>query len=121
MKSQLPEFDELMKLAQENPEQFEELRQQMCDELIQSAPSEHRRRLRGLQFQIDMERRRAKTPMAACMKISSMMHDSFAELRDALNELQDMRAGKTPLVPVVETPEPASSGNVVSFPSAKQQ
>src|SRR5690606_39594129 len=43
-------------------------------------------KLRGLQFRVDMERRRAKSPMAACIAISAMMHDSFDQLRQALNE-----------------------------------
>ena len=89
----LPEFDELLRLAEKNPERLEALRAEMCEQLILDAPAEYRRRLRGLQFQIDMERQKASTPMAACIKISEMMHDSFGRLRDALNEAQGIQAG----------------------------
>lgn len=82
----LPEFDVLREMAQNNPEQLEQLRVEMCDQLIQEAPAHVRRRLRGLQFQIDMERRRAKSSMAACIAISGMMHESFDRLRQVLNE-----------------------------------
>jgi len=120
MTTQLPSFDDLMKMAQDNPEQLEELRQQLCDQVIASAPEVHRRRLRGLQFQIDMQRRRAKNPMAACMKISGMMHESFGELRDALNDLKDVRSGKAAIRKSigVELPEsaPADTGKVIRFP-----
>ncbi|HVL02402.1 MAG TPA: DUF3135 domain-containing protein [Dongiaceae bacterium] len=86
MRYVLPEFDQLREMAQKDPEGLERLRMQLCDQLIQSAPEAYRRKLRGLQFRVDMERRRAKTPMAACIAISGMMHDSFDRLRQVLNE-----------------------------------
>lgn len=82
---QLPTFDELLKLAQHNPEQLEALRQQAVEETISNAPDAQQRRLRGLQFQIDAERRIANNPMAACINISKMMHDRLFELRQFVN------------------------------------
>ncbi len=84
----LPEFDELMRLAKEDPEALERLRQEAIEDLISNAPEQHQRRLRGLQFQVDMERQKAKNPMDSCIKISRLMHDSFSKLRDTLNEAQ---------------------------------
>ncbi|MCY0966825.1 DUF3135 domain-containing protein [Parathalassolituus penaei] len=78
---QLPSFDELKKLAASNPEQLEKLRAQLIEDTISKAPEQYQRRLRGLQFQIDMERRRARTPMASCIRISKMMHDHLHQLR----------------------------------------
>ncbi|MCG8317349.1 MAG: DUF3135 domain-containing protein [Pseudomonadales bacterium] len=86
MKHNLPNFDKLRDLAQNNPTELERLRIEMCEQLIHEAPEQYRRKLRGLQFKIDMERRKAKSPMAACITISGMMHDSFDKLRMALNE-----------------------------------
>ncbi|HAG96573.1 MAG: hypothetical protein CMK83_23720 [Pseudomonadales bacterium] len=86
MSYDLPEFDKLREMAQRDPEQLERLRIELCDRLIQEAPEKYRRKLRGLQFRVDMERRRAKSPMAACIAISGMMHDSFDRLRNTLNE-----------------------------------
>jgi hypothetical protein len=83
----LPEFDELAEMARQDPEGLETLRQRLCNELIEQAPPHVQRRLRGLQFQIDAQRRLAKTPLQACMRISDMMHESFAELRAALHLL----------------------------------
>lgn len=83
---QLPSFDELMNLARERPEALEEMRQNLCIEVIQSAPNRLKERLEGLQFRIDMERRLAKSAVGACVRISSMMHDSLEELKQALNE-----------------------------------
>ena len=84
----LPEFEELMKLAKENPEELERIRKNAIEDLIQNAPEKHQRRLRGIQFQVDMEREKAKNPMDSCIRISRLMHDSFSKLRDTLNEAQ---------------------------------
>ena len=104
----LPEFEDLVKMAKEDPEGLENLRKECIDEIINSANDEdQRRRLRGLQFKIDMEREKAKNPMAACIKLSQMMHDSFAKLRDLLKELQEssvnIRNGK---ITIEEAPAP---------------
>lgn len=92
MPGTLPAFDELKKLAESNPDGFETLRQQLVEELISSAPSAYQRRLRGLQFQVDMERLKAKNPMDSCIRISRMMHDSFEQMRSALNGVASLNA-----------------------------
>ena len=80
----LPAPEQLRQLAEQDPQALEALRLQLVDELIAQAPESRQQRLRGLQFQIDMERWRAKTPMAACIKLSQMMHDSLYTLNLAL-------------------------------------
>lgn len=82
--TQLPPFDELLTMANEQPEQLEVLRQKMINEIIDQAKPQFQKRLRGLQFQIDAQRKIAKTPLAACIKLSSMMMDSFEKLRNEL-------------------------------------
>lgn len=81
---QLPTFEALRELAQNDPDQLEQLKSELIDELISNAAPNTQRRLKGLQFQIEMERRRAQNPMAACVKISAMMHDSLSELSSML-------------------------------------
>ncbi|MBL4608056.1 MAG: DUF3135 domain-containing protein, partial [Pseudomonadales bacterium] len=101
-------------------QEFEALRTKLCDELINSAPTAKRRRLRGIQFQVDMERRRAATPLAACIRISEMMHSSFDELRYALNEA----SGAQSSVPIHRTAKRADARNnqrstrVIHFPGS---
>jgi len=111
---ELPEFDTLKEMAENNPEQLEQLRIELCDRLIQEAPEKYRRKLRGLQFRIDMERRRAKNPMAACIAISGMMHDSFDRLRQSLNDVAGITnanyGGTGP-----REPEARSEGKVLPF------
>jgi Protein of unknown function (DUF3135) len=71
------DFDEWVCLAQTDPEAFERRRRALIDELIVSAPERLRQRLHGLQFQIDMERRRSRTPYASCLRVSRMMWQMF--------------------------------------------
>lgn len=71
------DFDEWKDLASIDPDAFERRRQAVIDEFLSSVPESRQRRLRGLQFRIDMERRRARTPMGACIRISQMMWDSL--------------------------------------------
>jgi len=79
------DFDAWAKLARENPAEFERRREAVLRASIEAAPVKHRRRLQGLQFQIDMERRRAGSALGACLKLNAMMWASFHELREELN------------------------------------
>jgi hypothetical protein len=71
-------FDEWANLAATDPAEFEKRRLAQIEALIRQSPEELHRRLRGLQFQIEMERRRAKTPMGAAVRVSSLMWEAFA-------------------------------------------
>ena len=98
-------FDEWKELAETNPEAFEFTRQRMIESLIAEAKASDR--LKRLQWRIDVERQRSKTPMSACVRISSMMLDSvYGEtgLANALN-------GKC---------RPTGSGEVVNLSKRRQ-
>lgn len=71
-------FDEWSDLANRDPDSFEDRRRAMLNHFFDQIPEERQQRLRGLQFRIDMERRKAKTPLAACIRISNMMWDSVS-------------------------------------------
>jgi hypothetical protein len=98
------DIEEWQRLAREDPAEFERRRQATIEALIEQAPLEHRDRLRRLQSRIDLERRRAKTPLGATLRLNSMMWDHFARLRDALEKL----AGRTP-------PEAPASARIIPF------
>ena len=68
------DFDEWMQLAEKDIEAFEARRQQRINELIDLSPG-HARMLKGLQFRLDMERRRHRSPMKSCLKLYRMMLD----------------------------------------------
>jgi Protein of unknown function (DUF3135) len=74
-------------LAKTDPEEFERRRIAMIEDLIATAPPDIQRRLRGTQFRVDMERQRASNPLSATVRISRLMWESFADLRENLNHL----------------------------------
>ncbi len=75
-KSTRIDFDEWANLASNDPEGFEQRRQNYIEQFFERIPISKQRRLRGLQFRIDMERKKARTPLGACIKLSSMMWDA---------------------------------------------
>lgn len=83
---ELPAFDTLKALADEDPEALELLRNRLVTEVIKRAPSHQRAQLQGLQFVLDMERRRAKNPMQCCIRMSQLMHERVDQLRECLIE-----------------------------------
>ena len=86
--SDFPSFDTLLDMAQHRPDELERFRQEQIERLISSAPEISQRRLRGLQFQIDAQRQlHSDSALGSCMKISQMMHESFANLRRQLNDI----------------------------------
>lgn len=91
MKEQPPysrfDFDELSALARSDPESFDRRRQALIDDSIGHGSDQ--RRLRGLQCRIDLERMRAHTPLKACLRLSSLMWDSFNELHELTATLGD--------------------------------
>lgn len=110
------DFAEYAEIARTDPQGFERLRQRMIDELIEQAPAARQPRLRGLQFQIDMTRRRAKTPYAACVGISRMMWDAFdGQLRPALQQILTGEANESEPDAVFE------SAQVIPFPTCAMQ
>jgi hypothetical protein len=87
------DFEEMVELARHQPELFEQKRTEMIESLIQQAPERLHQRLRGLQFRVDMERRRARHPMAACIRTYAMMWESFSRLQV---NLQHLSTGQRP-------------------------
>ncbi|WP_086480276.1 DUF3135 domain-containing protein [Oceanospirillum sanctuarii] len=87
MASQLPSFDVLMDLAQNNPEQLEDIRKSLSEEIIRDASPRIRHKLEGINFKVDMERQRSKTPLQSCIRITALMHDSFNQMREELDIL----------------------------------
>ncbi len=109
MRQELPDFDYLKSLAQDNPEALEALRRDLCQRLIDSAPARLRQRLNGLMFRINMETRRSKNAIHSCVTISRMMMESFSDLHDALRNIDNSRQ---PVVTVKNQHE----ADVIIFP-----
>ena len=110
MRRKLPAFDVLVDMARNDPDRLEKLRQRLTRHVIDGAASEDKkRRLEGLQFRVDMERRKAGSPLAATIRISEMMCHSLADLHKSM---------VTPLVEEVELTELPAKASVLKFPTA---
>lgn len=85
--SDLPSFETLKAMAEEKPEELKALRQALTREVVETAPSEERRRrLEGLNFTIEMNRRKASNPMHSCLLISQLMWDSALTMVEELKK-----------------------------------
>lgn len=90
------DFDEWAALARNDPQGFERARQAVLASLIESAPADTRRRLNGLQWQVDRVRASADSPYRACARISGLMWDKVLG-EDGLVENIEVLAGARPL------------------------
>lgn len=85
MRHKLPAFDVLVDMARNDPQKLENLRLRLTRSVIEGAATEQKRkRLEGLQFRVDLERKRARSPLAATIRISEMMCHSLADLHRSM-------------------------------------
>jgi hypothetical protein len=101
------EFDAWASLAHSDPAAFEALRQTLIERFIAQAPEERRQRLRCLQWRIEQERARCKTPFSACISISRMMWDKALARGGLMEQLRTL--GDT-------HPAPVRSAKIIPFP-----
>ncbi len=83
------DFDSMMNLAKNSPDEFELRRQQLINNFIAGLPEDKRHRMECLQWRIDRTREQAKTPLAACMALTEMMWESFEQLNTLFMEMRD--------------------------------
>ncbi len=81
-------FDEWAALAKTAPDEFDRQRLNVIESLISNS-GKNFHRLQGLQCSIDLERIRARTPLKACLRLSTLMSDAHLDLNAALNTYVD--------------------------------
>jgi hypothetical protein len=106
------DFDLWSRIAQEEPEKFESMRQQLIDDLIAQAPAHFKPRMIGLQWQVDQVRKQASNPMAACLQISQKMWKNVLGENGLLNALQEPKK-------IIRTLEKAPASKILSFERPK--
>lgn len=89
------DFDEWVRLAREDPDAYEDLRKQLIQEVIDNTSPEIKRRLQGLQWQIDQIRSTSANPMASCLRISQMMWDSVLGDHGLIEHMQQLSNPQT--------------------------
>ncbi len=98
------DFDGWMHLAKTDPEKFEEKRAEAIESIISSAPESSQRRLRGLQWRIDMERKRCKTPLESCVRIYDMLIDYVYSEKGLLNCINQLTGRPCHNISIPEKP-----------------
>lgn len=89
------DFAAWTRLAQDDPAAFEAARRAAVEQAISIGNDPDR--LWRMQWRLDAERRRARTPMKACLRISAMMWETFFEFQAALNRAAGYAAdGRAP-------------------------
>ncbi len=106
------DFDKWAQLARDDPAGFERQRDATLRALIATAPPEHRQRLEGLQFRLNMERQRSGTPLGASVRMNSLMWAGFHRLRNELNAAARTLAASQPA---------RASAEVISFDRARSR
>ncbi|HED34115.1 MAG TPA: DUF3135 domain-containing protein [Gammaproteobacteria bacterium] len=115
----LPDFNYLKKLAEEDPEELDFLCHFYSRQLIDDAPEKYQKRLNGLLFQIEATKRRCKNPLHRCISISKMMMDSFENLQGALTDVIELDID-APQSSAVEKEMPKEN-NIITFPTENIQ
>ena len=82
------DFNQWSSIARENPEKFEAMREALLGQMIEQSPASIKRRMEGLQWQIDHIRNQSANPMAACLRISKMMWNSVLGEHGLLTALE---------------------------------
>ncbi|VAW60650.1 hypothetical protein MNBD_GAMMA11-364 [hydrothermal vent metagenome] len=115
----LPDFNYLKKLAEEDPEELDFLCHFYSRQLIDNAPEKYQKRLNGILFQIEATKRRCKNPLHRCISISKMMMDSFENLQVALTEVVELDLN-APHGNVTKKEIPQEN-NIINFPAEDMQ
>lgn len=85
---QLPDFDMLASLYQEDPEAFEAFRRHILREVVDAAPPSQRPTLELLLSHLEVVRAEAATPMDAALIAFRMMQDSVGQLQTLWDQTQ---------------------------------
>lgn len=70
-------FDEWLKLAQQDKDNFEEERKNYIQNYIDTIPEKYRDRMIRIQWRLDTERKSSKSAIESCIKMYTQMWKSF--------------------------------------------
>jgi hypothetical protein len=110
VKKQSFDFSEWSDLAAKDPKAFEKRREQTIEAAILAMPGAKQQRIRALQWRIDQERKRSKSPMAACIRLSNMMWENLLGENGLLDNLRYVDHDK------IRQPVRKTSANILEFP-----
>lgn len=99
-----PSVDELIKMAKEDPEKLNALQKSESQKIIDKASPENKMKLEGLQFKINMIKRKNKNNQTKTMiELHEMMKESFNKLSEELKVFQDVeKNNKKPNLKIIK-------------------
>ena len=80
----LPTFDELALMAKNDPDKFNQLRHNLCQQFISECSQDMQPRLSAQQSHIERILQKAKNPTHANVLLSNELHKHIVKLSDAL-------------------------------------
>ncbi len=88
------DFDTLVKMAQEEPEKFEQYRKEMCEKAIVESSPHMQPRLRAQQSHIDRVIESCSNPHQVNIKLYGELQKQLSKLNDAFAQLRDESPAK---------------------------
>ncbi|NGZ12473.1 DUF3135 domain-containing protein [Vibrio aestuarianus] len=98
-KQALPSFDELVELAQHNPEAFTQLKKDICEELILSASFNMQDRLWAQQSHIDLVVSQCKNPIHTNVTLMRELSQQMIKFQNALDGESEKEKVSAEIVP----------------------
>lgn len=84
---ELPGHEELSQLARDDPQAYEQLRRELVEDFIDSAPAKYKTRLSGIQFRVDCERQLSHSGLGSTVRVYKLMWQSFLGLNRRWQDL----------------------------------
>ena len=99
-----PSVDELIKMAKEDPEALDALQKRESQKIIDNAAPENKVKLEGIQFKVDMIKRKNKDKHTKThLEVSDMMWEAFYEMNEGLQAFKtEQEAPKKPNLKIVK-------------------
>jgi len=97
----LPSFDDLVELAKNDPEAFDSLKHNLCEEMILSASQEMQGRLRAQQSHIDLVISHCKNPNHVNVELMRELAVQINKFQEALDGSADESpANNADIIPI---------------------
>lgn len=114
---ELPTFEALSQLAQDDPNAYETMRRELIEDFIDGAPDTMKQRLKGLQFRIDCERRLSRSALGATVRIYELMWKNYLSLNHEWQSLVQMGTSTDSLHGATQRPVrlPNTTARILSF------
>ena len=83
-------FDDLVRMAKNDPQAFETFRDRVIQKTIENAPLDRQTNLRRYQWRIDQERQRQNSSFDTCLKLTRMMSQRMLSISNQLVVLTEL-------------------------------